>query len=82
MSTIPNPEIYSGVDSQADELPKYQKISLAYEVWKAANGKLSISKAARIYRVAKTTLYDQTKGAKLSKEESQSRQKLTIAKGA
>jgi len=67
------------------ELSKAVRIDLAYQAWKDANKhdprkkQLSIKKAARIFGVSYTTLYDRIHGAIPKALANQAMQRLTIA---
>jgi hypothetical protein len=60
------------------EIAKAQRIALAHQAWTAANGDLSIKKAARTYGVTYSTLHRRINGTIPKVEASQAMQRLSV----
>lgn len=74
-SNVNSPQNGLAVDM---ELPKTQRLTMAYEEWKASNGVLSIKGLARKYGVASTTLLGRSRGATSIQSVNMARQKLSV----
>jgi hypothetical protein len=61
------------------DLSKAERIDLAFQAWKDANGQLSMRRAARIFGVSWTTLQGRIKGACPKAQASQAMQRLSVA---
>ena len=66
----------TSLDDWEDELPKEQRIDLAYEAWKEANGGLSQTRAAEKFGISRTTLEGRIHGATSRAKRNQSMQRL------
>ncbi|OXV05136.1 hypothetical protein Egran_07096 [Elaphomyces granulatus] len=61
------------------DLSKAERIGLAFQAWKDANGQLSMRRAARIFDVSWTTPQGRIKGACPKAQASQAMQRLSVA---
>ena len=59
------------------EIPYEERLQLAQKTWKENNGAISVTKAADMYRVKKSTLRDRINGAIPKAEASQNMQRLS-----
>src|SRR5450432_1107832 len=64
-------------ESAHAQLPRSQRIALAYQAWKDADGQISMKKAARMFNVSSSTLQGRIKGAIPKEQASQAMQKLS-----